>query len=200
MQLNRPKALLEVNGEYLLAYTLDGLIVAGMTPILVVTDRAEWLDRIQAYCTRFAGPVVRLCSSATSTLAVACEVAPFMASRFFFVYGHAPRPAAHYRAMWECSDKVVVTRTGWSSKRKCIPSPSSQGFVEPPYLLDRHSVLETGAEDWTSFFDDHRADSREVSLDGPGEFNYGEEYREYKAYVETLWHSAELAGRERIAV
>src|SRR5947208_14741814 len=93
--------------------------------------------------------------AAESTLQVVAEATPQLASRFMFVYGHAPRSSDHYSTLVKVSARTVVTRTPWSSKRKLIPA-KGHGYIEPPYVVRADDFLGTRGMGWADFFAEAR--------------------------------------------
>jgi hypothetical protein len=185
MSSDCPKALLPVNGRPLLEFTLSGLNEAGLSPILVMTDRLEYFGRTVRVASRFPRVDVMPSRPAESTLQVVLEAVPWLASRFMFIYGHAPRFSAHYNCLFSVSARTIVTRTSLSSKRTVIAA-KTHGFIEPPYVLEVDDLPNSCALSWTDFFLLQSRELVEVPLVGPNEFNSPAEYRVYSEYVSHL--------------
>jgi MobA-like NTP transferase domain len=180
-----PKSLLEFEGAPLLSRTLDALSRAEVSPVLVVTNRTDWLAATARCVSRVDGAALCVSRDVASTFIVVQDFARAVADRFLFAYGHAPRPEDHYRALFLSKQAISVSTTLCSSKRKSIPARHG-AFVEPPYVLSRQAIVESNAHDWAQFFIAHAPDVEEIATLGPGEFNYPAERHQYDAYLVSL--------------
>jgi len=198
--LGTAKPLLRVAGRSLFMHNLDSLAACrGVERVLVYAECPLTVRRLELEAAGTdAFPVeIRLCHRSASTFAIARRAAAVLTRRFLFLYGHAPRSAAHLRRLLAVTAPRAGTATARSTRREPL-ALARRGFLEPPFLLHPADVASCAGETWRQFFD-----SRPVAIvpvDGPGEFNSYGEFLQYRRYVELryrargrAWHTAMAA-------
>ena len=183
--LGQPKALDVVAGRSLLSWSARAFSAVGFREFVVFCDRSVFNSRILADTEGCGRTVVLNDCGVPSTFALAKAAAAHITTRrFFFSYGHAPRPPAHIRRLWVSGAEAVATAVGSTSKRR--PLPCDRSFLEPPYLLRTADVSRSASPDWAGFFAENRLGIETVLAPGPGEANTALELVRYLRYVDEV--------------
>ena len=177
-----PKSMLTVNGVPLILYTVKSILDAGFTRVIVCLNRPEWRREMARSLENIPEVEMVIDKGYPSTFLLAREVAPLVAHRFLFAYGHAPRPVDHISQLLESNRPIVATCVRKTSKLRTIPWDDNH-FLEPPYLLDSYDLDEGDFYEWDDFFRCRSRDLGIVPVIGPHEFNFQRELESYRKYV-----------------
>jgi hypothetical protein len=175
-----PKSLLMGVSRPLLLSTIEQVCAAGYGSILVLNNRPEWQSTIQSLLDPFPGVIVVEDFGYPSTFLLARSFAENMRERFLFLYGHAPRLAQEISRLGNLSGTTIVSGLAASSKRKLIRK--SNVFIEPPYVVNRRSLLASSVLDWSAYFEEQEDECVVSALDGPPEPNTRTEIEGYLAH------------------
>jgi hypothetical protein len=182
--LSQPKSLLMAGSRPLIFFTADNALKAGYRRLLVVNNRPEWHEMLREVLAPLGVADLAQDVGYSSTFLLARAFSGKMTDQFLFLYGHAPRSTHHLRALG-CV-KGGVTATAYSTSTKVNLIPQGDMFLEPPYLIDRHSVDISKALDWASYFADVDDQMTVYVSDGPGEPNSRGEVEKYMEYCLSL--------------
>lgn len=183
-----PKSLLRAGKRTYLEELLVQLGRSGVTEALLYCNRSEYLDRLLDLSEKIIPSRVFLDGGVESTIALAKHSASVVSSsNILFCYGHAPRPSQHFDELLSYPESPVVTIVESSTKTAPILCQEG-GYIEPPYSLTASSLLRTSARDWARFFGRERGFATAISVEGPGEFNYNSELRDYTRYMGCWTH------------
>lgn len=177
-----PKSMLTVNDVPLILYTVESILNAGVTRVIVCLNRPEWRREMTRSLENIPEVEVVIDKGYPSTFLLAREVAPLVGHRFLFTYGHAPRPEDHISQILESNKPIVATCVRRSSKLQTIPWDDNYS-LEPPYLLDSYDLDKGDFYRWEEFFLYHKRDLETVPVIGPNEFNFRSEFESYRRYV-----------------
>lgn len=181
LNVYKPKSRLEVAGKTLLDHVIYSLRSVNPRKIIICCgeDRAwyEWVEK------SYIGTANAVFSNSNqSSLALVQSRTGELAERILFLYGHAPRPASHIEKLINTNFPFSATSV-WSSSRRDPIKGSGGRYLEPPFFFYKR-VLAPYHHTWKSVLKSCK--SRELSLNGPGEFNEENEFLEYVEYLNTI--------------
>jgi molybdopterin-guanine dinucleotide biosynthesis protein A len=203
------KALVPVGGAPLLRHTIDWLKAAGVDSIIVTVNYVAQLRRITALLDGETGVAVVGNTSRKNSAEVLPALAGVLDERFLFVYGHAPVPPEHLRAMFGLaqSGEVVTSIYPATSQREQTAKqarlhhgrvhPGQRGgvFIEPPHILN-HAFFDCLRKSlsWKKTFLDYPEEILGVKANHPSEFHD----REDLAKLIDWWEHRSAPAKTRV--
>jgi CTP:molybdopterin cytidylyltransferase MocA len=180
----RPKSLFFGASRPFVVSTVRNALEADCRRPLVLSNRPEWNDNLRHALAHIDGVDVVEDIGYSSTFLLARDFASRMQDRFLFLYGHSPRPAEQLQKLVGLG--TAVAASGYKNSTKVKTVVRGELFLEPPYLVDRRSILTSHVSDWASYFDEVSNDLGIFVSDGPAEPNTRAEMDQYVRYYASI--------------
>ena len=181
--LNHPKSGLTVSGHSLAYWTALSLYKAGIREIYVYVNNKSWAFRFEQELDSIPGCYVVVDKGYDNTFLLFKDLCK-QGNKYIFTYGHTPRPSNFYKKLLHLAKPLVISYVDISTKRQPI-IVSREGYIEPPYVIDTNFVDIEMPATWVDFFTDNKYSKYKFSKLHVREFNYPDEWNNYKSYLES---------------